>query len=322
MESQLRFHGLNPKQALILIEPIDPAKTLTTAQITQVMDQNAEETALILLPGVQYYSGQLLDISAITAHAHSKGIVIGWDLAHAVGNVELQLHGWEVDFAVWCTYKYLNSGPGSIAGLFVHEQHGRVDCDAIKQDLGGYKPRLSGWWGSEKSTRFEMNNGMPSQALEEHRVRLSDRDTVFMPTPGAAGFQLGNPCALAMAALTASLEIFAEASMPLIVNKSRGLTGHLEMLLQQAPANGKHRPWSIITPSDPKSRGAQLSVQLEPGFLEPVLRGLQAEGVAVDERKPDVIRVAPAPLYNSYVDVWEFVQILEDVCTRCALKGR
>ena len=145
---------------MVLIEPAANEKTLTVHHINRVISENAKQTALILLPGIQYYTGQLLEIKLITRHAHSKGIVIGWDLAHAVGNVELQLHQWDVDFAVWCTYKYLNSGPGSIAGLFVHEKHGQVDLQALRQGQTGYMHRLSGWWGSEKQSRFEMDNGM------------------------------------------------------------------------------------------------------------------------------------------------------------------
>ena len=158
VESQIRRYGLDPKQAMVLIDPIPPDKTPSTSRINKVISENAHQTALVLLPGIQYYSGQLLDIKAITSHAHSKSIPIGWDLAHAAGNVELQLHKWNVDFAVWCTYKYLNSGPGSIAGLFVHETHGRVDRQALQEGRSGYRPRLSGWWGSDKNSRFEMNN--------------------------------------------------------------------------------------------------------------------------------------------------------------------
>ena len=143
---------------MILIEPIAPATVLTTSQIKSVIDEHAETTALILLPGIQYYTGQYLDIKTITAHAHSKGLTIGWDLAHAAGNVELSLHDWDVDFAAWCTYKYLNSGPGAVAGLFVHEKHGTADLQALKEGRQGYRPRLAGWWGGEKSVRFDMAN--------------------------------------------------------------------------------------------------------------------------------------------------------------------
>ena len=157
---------------MVLIEPAANEKTVTIHQINRIITENAKRTALILLPGVQYYTGQLLEIKLITRHAHSKGIMIGWDLAHAVGNVELQLHQWEVDFAVWCTYKYLNSGPGSIAGLFVHEKHGKVDLEALRQGKNGYMQRLSGWWGSEKQSRFEMDNGTSTLTENAQRQRV------------------------------------------------------------------------------------------------------------------------------------------------------
>ena len=170
VESQIRNHGLDPQQTMILIEPPEGEKTLNMHQVNQVITENAENTALVLLPGIQYYTGQLLEISIITEHAHAKDVLIGWDLAHAVGNVELQLHDWDVDFAVWCTYKYLNAGPGSIAGLFVHERHGQVDQAALHQGLPGHKPRLSGWWGSAKASRFQMDNGESAQG-EPNRNR-------------------------------------------------------------------------------------------------------------------------------------------------------
>ena len=170
VESQLRHYGLDPRQAIVLIDPIPPKKTLTNNQIYKAINDHAEQTALVLLPGIQYYSGQLLDIKAITAHAHSKSIMIGWDLAHAVGNVDLKLNQWQVDFAVWCTYKYLNSGPGSIAGLFVHEKHGKVDRQAVQEGQNGYRPRLSGWWGSDKDRRFEMENSAQTRCPSVEEV--------------------------------------------------------------------------------------------------------------------------------------------------------
>ena len=159
MESQIINHGIDPEDAMILIEPSDASSvTVNTSRILSTIDTHASSTALILLPGIQYYTGQFLDIKKITAHAHSKGLLIGWDLAHAVGNVELHLHEWDVDFAAWCTYKYINAGPGSIAGLFVHERHGNVDTEAQANGEKGYRPRLSGWWGGDKSIRFKMGS--------------------------------------------------------------------------------------------------------------------------------------------------------------------
>ena len=160
MESQIRFHGFNPKDAMVLVEPDDlDSSTISTLHILNTIEKHAPSIALILLPGVQFYTGQYLDILQITSYAHSLGLSIGWDLAHAVGNVDLLLHDWDVDFAVWCNYKYVNSGPGAIGGLFVHEKHGEVNVDALKQGKEGYRPRLSGWWGGDKATRFKMENG-------------------------------------------------------------------------------------------------------------------------------------------------------------------
>ena len=297
VESHLKRHGQRPEKAMVLIEPKDSdSAILDTAHILDMIDAYAATTALILLPGVQYYTGQYFDIQAITAHAHSRDILIGWDLAHAVGNVDLHLHDWDVDFAVWCNYKYLNSGPGSIAGLFVHEKHGFVNLEAANRGENGYRPRLSGWWGGDRSTRFQMGNK-------------------FVPIPGAAGFQVGNPSALALTTVLASLEVFSLTSMTAIRRKSIDLTGYLtDLLLQSRNHQSSDNVYSIITPLDAAQRGAQLSVKLKPGLLESVLKILEEEAVVVDERKPDVIRVAPAPLYNTFTEVWDFVQIFEAAC--------
>jgi kynureninase len=273
---------------MILIEPQDPeTPTLTTAQILSVISDNAEETALILLPGVQFYTGQAFDICAITKAAQSKGITVGWDLAHAVGNLELHLHDWNVDFAAWCSYKYLNSGPGSIGGIFVHDQHGKVD-KAKGQE--GYRPRLAGWWGGDKTVRFKMENH-------------------FLPMTGAAGFQVSNTSALDLIPITVSLEIFGEASMKAVRRKSIAITAYLEYLLLNGRPKSSEFAFKIITPSLLEERGAQLSVQLKSGLLAPIMTILEGEGVVVDEREPDVVRIAPAPLYNSFEDVWRFSQI-------------
>lgn len=296
VESHIEHNGYAPKDSMILLEPQDPESSplLDTAQILKIIDKHAASTALILLPGVQYYTGQYFDIATITAYAHVHDILIGWDLAHAVGNVDLYLHDWDVDFAVWCNYKYLNSGPGSIAGLFVHDKHGHVDVEAVSRGDHGYRPRLSGWWGGDRPTRFDMHNK-------------------FVPIPGAAGFQLGNPSALALATVLASLEVFSLTSMSAIRKKSINLTGYLtDLLLKDGGTTAD--AYNIISPLDPAQRGAQLSVKLKPGLLEGVLKILQENSVIVDERQPDVIRIAPAPLYNTFTEVWEFVRIFRIAC--------
>ncbi|KZF22741.1 kynureninase [Xylona heveae TC161] len=309
VESQIRHHNFNVDDSMLLIEP-DSAEhpTLSTEKILSIIDRHASTTALLLLPGIQYYTGQYFDIPLITAHAHSKGIMVGWDLAHAVGNVDVRLHDWNVDFAVWCNYKYMNSGPGAIAGMFVHEKHGKVDMEQLQSGQGGYRPRLTGWWGGDKSIRFKMANR-------------------FVPIPGAAGFQVSNPSALDLTSVLASLEIFHKTTMKDLRAKSIKLTGYLEYLLNQACSsllseNEKDTssiksalPFSIITPTDPHFRGAQLSVRLSPDMLELVMVELEKHGVVVDERRPDVIRVAPTPLYNTFTDVWNFVHIFQDACS-------
>jgi kynureninase len=317
---------------MILIRPRDEdSSIITTSHIISTIDKHASSTALILLPGIQYYTGQYLDIYTITAHAHLHGIIIGWDLAHAVGNIDVQLHDWDVDFAVWCNYKYINSGPGAIAGLFVHSNHGAVGSDSADDGPRGIGPRLCGWWGSDKSTRFQMSNSgfvllfssnLRSQSINKpvcfaQHLHANHRKD-FKPIRGAAGFQLGNPSALAVTALLASLEIFSLTSMSVIRAKSVALTAYLEaLLLQPESIGGKSNqtlPFQIITPSNPSERGAQLSVRLKPGLLEGVLEVLKEDGVVVDDRKPDVIRVAPAPLYNTYSDVWEFARLFRNAC--------
>lgn len=307
--SQLEHHDLAPDTAMVLIEPSDPdMHYFSTDHIIETIELNAEHTALILLPGVHYFTGQFLDIERITAFAHSKNITIGWDLAHAAGNVPLKLHDWNVDFAAWCSYKYLNAGPGSIGGLFVHERHGQItqsDCGELQGETHGtaltrqvsqdykYIPRLSGWWGSDKGNRFRMENR-------------------FVPIPGAAGWQLSNPSVFDCTSVIASLSLFNETSVDELREKSVKLTGYLERLLNEWPMDANLKEsYRILTPEDPEQRGAQLSVRLSEGLLESVMEILEREGVVVDERRPDVVRVAPAPLYNSFEDVWRFVVAFE-----------
>ncbi|PGH13680.1 kynureninase [Helicocarpus griseus UAMH5409] len=313
VESQIMHHNLPPAEAMVLIEPDDlEHPILSTEKIISVIDEHAEETALILLPAIQYYTGQYFDIARITAHAHSKQIPIGWDCAHAVGNVELKLHDWDVDFAAWCNYKYMNSGPGAMGGLFVHERHGFVDVDVNENGNGGsgsmgrlsYRPRLAGWWGGDKKTRFIMDNR-------------------FLPCPGAAGYQLSNPSVLDISAVIASLQVFNAATMPALRQKSIKLTAYMEHLLLNSPSDKQtifsvnsadSKLFTILTPSNPLERGSQLSILVRPYLLQGVYARLVASGIVVDERKPNVIRVAAVPLYNSFMDVWEFCREFLEAC--------
>lgn len=301
VESQLEHHGHNPDDAMILIKAPEAQNKdgknprLPTQHILDTIDAHADTTALLLLPGIQFYTGQYFDMRRITAYAQAKGIVVGWDLAHAVGNVPVQLHDWNVDFAAWCTYKYLNCGPGAIGGLFVHERHAPFARETQPTNGEAYQPRLTGWWGSSKASRFAMTN-------------------TFEPIPGAGGFQLSNPSALDLAAVAASLSVFERTDMATLRAKSLRLTRYLEDLLLHA-GDGLDEHYTILTSAEPEERGAQLSVLLAPGLLETVMEVLEDDGVVLDERKPDVIRVAPAPLYNNHEDVWRF-----NVSFRRALK--
>lgn len=289
IESQIRWHGLDPAKSTVEIQP-DDNFCITTERILAVIDEHASETALLLLPGIQYYSGQLFDIPRITRYAQERGIVVGWDLAHAAGNVELQLHDWNVDFAVWCTYKYINAGPGAIAGAFVHERHGKVEHADDGKIV--FRPRLAGWYGGDKSVRFNM-------------------DKTFQPTPGAGGFQVSNPSAIDLASLSAALSVFNKTSMKALRSKSLLLTAYTEYLLNDilTTHDDEEPPFKIITPRNPMERGTQLSLLLRRGLLEHVGKALEEGGVVCDKRKPDVIRVAPVPLYTRFSDVWTFTQI-------------
>ena len=230
VESQARLHGFDPAEALVRLRPGTGKHAIETADVARVLERDGESIALVLLPGVQYYTGQAFEIEAITRLAHAKGCVVGFDLAHAAGNLVLRLHDWNVDFAVWCTYKYLNSGPGSVGGCFVHERHG------TRHDL----PRLAGWWGHDKESRFRMEPG-------------------FRPIPGAEGWQLSNPPILSLAAIRASLDVFMEAGgMEPLREKSLRLTGYLEWLLEREIGDSVE----ILTPTDPRQRGCQLSLRV------------------------------------------------------------
>jgi len=276
-QTQLAWHGIDPSEGLIRVAPRAGEALLRTEDLVEAIERHGNEIAVVLLPGVQYFTGQLLDISAITKTARRRGCVAGWDLAHAAGNVPLALHDWDVDFAVWCSYKYLNAGPGAIAGCFVHERHG-----------SGAPPRMGGWWGNDPATRFHMHE-----------------ERTFVPRGGADGWQLSNPPILAMAPLRASLAIFDEAGMDTLRHKSVVLTGYLEWLLDRTTV----KRFELITPNRTEERGCQLSLRILDRPAE-TLRAIEAVGVVGDFRPPDVFRVAPVPLYNSFHDVWRLAALL------------
>jgi len=278
VESQIKFHGGSVDGSLIELAPRNGESTLRTEDIIETIECEGDKVALVMLGGVNYYTGQAFDMAAITAAGHAKGAVVGFDLAHAAGNLELRMHDWNVDFAVWCSYKYLNGGPGAVGGLFVHERH------AKSFDL----PRFAGWWGNNKDTRFLMGPD-------------------FEPLSGAEGWQLSNPPILQMAALRASLEIFDEAGMSALRLKSEKLTAYLEYLLDRID----DRRVSVITPRDPSDRGCQLSIRVQSAD-KGLFDAISKRGVVADWREPDVIRVAPVPLYNSFSDVYRFASILRD----------
>lgn len=279
-ESQLKFHGLDPKTSLIEINPRRGECLLQTEDIILAIKENASELALVIFGGVQYYTGQFFDIKKITEAGHKAGAVVGFDLAHAIGNVRLSLHRHEVDFAVWCGYKYLNSGPGAIAGIFVHERHAR------KFQL----PRFAGWWGHDEKVRFQMKKG-------------------FQPMEGVDGWQLSNVPIFQSAAHLASLEIFQEATFPAIHKKNVLLTGYLEFLLNEFDPTGKY--YNIITPKKPTERGCQLSIFIKRKGKD-VFNGLLKHGISADWREPDVIRVAPVALYNTFQEVFRFAGIFKN----------
>jgi len=281
IKTQIRHHGLDPKEALVLARPRKGEATVRTEDIVALIEKNADSLAVVLLAGVNFFTGQFFDIAAVTTAAQKHGVAVGIDLAHAVGNVPLSMHDWNVDFAVWCSYKYLNSGPGAVAGAFVHERH------ATNTEL----PRLAGWFGNDPNTRFRMQ-------LEPE----------FLPVPSADGWQISNPPIFSMAPLLASLALFDQAGgMQPLREKSKKLTGYLEFLLERAGTNR----FTVITPRDPEARGCQLSILAHENPKE-LHRKLEAAGVKADFREPNVIRAAPAPLYNSFHDVWRFAKILAD----------
>lgn len=277
--SQIRHHGFDPAEGLVEIAPRAGEDVLRTEDICEHIERHGAEIAVVLLPGVQYLSGQLLDMQAITACAHRQGCLVGFDLAHAIGNVPLNLHDWDVDFAAWCGYKYLNGGPGAIGGCFVHERHAHADL-----------PRFAGWWGHDKATRFDMPQA-------------------FSPLPGAEGWQISNPPILSAAPLLASLELFEAAGMAALRRKSLDLTAYLVALLREHV----YEAVSILTPDEADARGCQLSLRLNraPHEARAIHDALTDRGMVCDWREPDVIRVAPVPLYNTFTEVWDFVAALK-----------
>ncbi|MGY1424865.1 kynureninase [Lysobacter sp. A289] len=279
VSSQIALHGFAPETELIELEADQPGGVFSMAAIERAITQHGHRLALVLWPGVQYRTGQAFDISEITRLSHAAGAVCGVDLAHAVGNTELALHDSGVDFAVWCHYKYLNSGPGAVGGCFVHERHAHASV-----------PRMAGWWGHEPSTRFQMG-------------------PQFVPTAGAEGWQLSNPPILALAPLRASLDLFDRVGMHALREKSRRLTGYLESLIQ----HHLDGVLQILTPMDPAQRGCQLSIRVRGGreHGRALFDHLAANGVLGDWREPDVIRISPAPLYNTHQDVLRFAHGVE-----------
>ena len=280
LQSHIRHHGFDPNEGLLTIKARPGEHTVRTEDVLALLEERGRATAVVMLNGVNFLTGQWFDMERITQAAHAQGCVVGWDLAHAAGNVVLRLHDGQVDFAVWCSYKYLNSGPGAVAGCFVHEKHGR------NPDL----PRLAGWWGNDPGTRFRMH-------LEPH----------FVPRAGADGWQVSNPPILAMVPLRASLALFDEAGMPALRQKAERLTGYLEYLLDRL-APGR---LELVTPRDPAQRGCMLSLLVKERARE-LAQALERAGVVCDFREPNVIRVAPVPLYNTYHDVWRFGQVLAE----------
>lgn len=279
LETQVKFHGLNPDKVIVELTPREGEHTLRTEDILQAIKAQGEELALVMMAGLQYYTGQVFDMEAISQAAKEVGANVGFDLAHAAGNAPLALHDWGVDFATWCSYKYMNSGPGNVSGIFVHEKH------AEKPDMN----RFAGWWGHDEGERFKMEKG-------------------FKPMFGADGWQLANSNVLALAAHQASLDIFQEAGIKKLRQKSETLTAYLEFLIQEI--SGSTGVIEIITPKNIKERGCQLSLLIHKGG-KAVFDEFYKNGIVGDWRNPNVIRIAPTPLYNNFEDVYRFAQILE-----------
>ena len=279
VQSQLSFHGFDPEEALIEWKPKEGKQLLELEDLKSILDSQGDEVALLLIGGVNYYTGQYLDIKKIAELGHAKKCMVGIDLAHGAGNIQLNLHDSSIDFAAWCTYKYLNSGPGSLSGLFVHEKH------AQRKDL----PRFAGWWNHNKETRFNMRQP-------------------FDVMSGAEGWQLSNPPILSMAAIKASLDIFEKVGMDALLKKSKKLTGFFEYLINEIASD----TIKIITPTNPNERGCQLSLQVKNADKN-LYKKLTENNIITDWREPDVIRCAPVPMYTSFEDVYQMVSMLESL---------
>ena len=283
LETQAQFHGFDPDDAIIEVAPREGEWLIREEDILQAIETHANELALVFFGGVNFFTGQLFDMPRLTAAAHAAGAVAGFDLAHAAGNVPLSLHEWDVDFAAWCSYKYLNSSPGNVGGIFVHEKHGR------SFDL----PRFGGWWGHDKNTRFEMKNG-------------------FQPMEGAEGWQLSNAPILGMSAMKASLEVFADVGMRALREKSERLTAYLEYTIDTLAEEFPDAGISIITPREPELRGCQISINIA-GRERKLFDDMIAAGLIADFREPCIIRIAPVPLYNSFEDVFTFGRVMREL---------
>lgn len=283
LETQVRFHGFDPDEAIVEITPREGERIIREEDILAAIEEHADELALVFFGGVNYFTGQLFDMQKLTAAAHSVGAIAGFDLAHAAGNVPLSLHDWDVDFAAWCSYKYLNSSPGNVGAIFVHERH------ATDFEL----PRFGGWWGHDKETRFQMTPG-------------------FRPMAGAEGWQLSNVPILGMAAMKASLDVFAEAGMDRLREKSLKLTGYLVHIIDELAADFPDAKISMITPREPERRGCQVSMDIA-GRERKLFDAMLAAGVIGDFREPCIIRVAPVPLYNSFEDVYNFGAVMREL---------
>jgi len=281
IESQVKFHGYDPELAIIEVFPRDGEATLRTEDIVAQIEKNGDEIALVLFGGINYYTGQWYDMKTITKAGHSIGAIVGWDLAHAAGNVPVRLHEWDVDFACWCSYKYQNAGPGGISGIFVHEKH------FSNQDLN----RFAGWWGYQESKRFKMEKG-------------------FIPESGADGWQVSCTQVMPMSLYHASLQIFKEAGyLEALRTKSINLTGYLEFVINEVNKDLGFHQYKIITPNNPEERGAQLSIiAAEKG--KAIFDGLVQNHILGDWREPNVIRMSPIPLYNSFIDVYKTGEVL------------
>lgn len=279
-QSQVRFHGYAPEDAIVEIKRREGEHNIRLEDVLAKINEVGDELALVLIGGVNYYTGQVFDMKTITESGHQVGAYVGWDLAHAAGNIELQLHDWQVDFAVWCSYKYMNSGPGNASGCFIHEKH------HANPDL----PRFAGWWGHNKERRFKM-------------------EPLFDPVQGADGWQISNLPILSLAPYLASVELFAEIGMDALIAKRNTITAYLEFVLYEIDREVKGN-FEIITPTNQVERGCQLSVFLH-GEGRSLFNYLMKNGVIVDWREPNVIRFAPVPMYTSYEDIYRFGQILK-----------